>query len=86
MTPSTTSSRRVLLAKLGLLFNGIVGAILAVPILRYVISPVTRGRKPGYESWLALGGLEEFPVGQTRLATFRNPVADSWDGQTADIP
>jgi menaquinol-cytochrome c reductase iron-sulfur subunit len=86
MNTSTGSSRRVLLAKLGLLFNGIVGAILAVPILRYVLSPVTRGRKPGYESWLSLGGLEQFPVGQTRLATFRNPIADPWDGQTADIP
>jgi menaquinol-cytochrome c reductase iron-sulfur subunit len=86
MTPSTGTSRRALLAKLGLLFNGIAGAILAVPILRYLLSPVTRGRKPGYESWFALGGVEEFPVSQTRLATFRNPVTDSWDGQTADIP
>jgi Rieske Fe-S protein len=86
MTTSTGPSRRALLAKLGLLFNGIVGAILAVPILRYVMSPIARGRKPGYESWLSLGELEQFPVGQTRLATFRNPVADPWDGQTADIP
>ena len=62
MTTSTGTSRRALLAKLGLLFNGIVGAILAVPILRYLLSPVTRGRKPGYESWLSLGGLEQFPV------------------------
>ena len=83
---TSTASRRVLLAKLGLIFNGIVGAILAVPILRYVLSPVTRGRKPGYEAWLSLGGVEQFPVGQTRLATFRNPIADPWDGQTADIP
>jgi menaquinol-cytochrome c reductase iron-sulfur subunit len=86
MTTSTGSSRRALLAKLGLLFNGIVGAILAVPILRYLISPVTRGQKPGYESWLNLGKLEQFPISQTRLATFRNPTPDSWDGQTADIP
>jgi Rieske Fe-S protein len=86
MNTSTGSSRRVLLAKLGLLFNGIVGAILAVPILRYVLSPVTRGLKQGYESWLSLGGLEQFPAGQTRLAAFRNPTADPSDGQTADIP
>ena len=73
MTTSTGSSRRALLAKLGLLFNGVIGAILAVPIMRYLMSPVTRGRKPGYESWLNLGELEQFPVSQTRLATFRNP-------------
>ena len=31
------------LVKLGLLFDGLVGVILAVPILRYLMSPVTRG-------------------------------------------
>jgi Rieske Fe-S protein len=86
MTPSTVTSRRALLAKLGLLFNALVGIVLAVPILRYLMSPVTRGRKSGYESWLSLGGLERFPVGQTRLAVYRNPDVNPWDGQTADIP
>jgi Rieske Fe-S protein len=85
MTPSITS-RRALLVRLGLLFNGIVGIILAVPILRYVMSPVIPGRKPGYESWIPLGGLEQFPLGQTRLATYRNPDINPWDGKTADIP
>jgi hypothetical protein len=77
MTTSTGPSRRRLLAKAGLLFNGIVGAILAVPIVRYLLSPVTRESKPGYESWLTLGKLEEFPESQTRLATYRNPVVNS---------
>ena len=86
MTLSTATSRRSLLAKLGLLFNGLVGVILAVPILRYLMSPVTRGRKPGYESWLSLGGLEQFPVSETRLAIYRNLDANPWDAQTADIP
>src|SRR5271169_7093513 len=86
MTTLNETSRRALLAKVGLMFNGIVGAVLAVPILRYLMSPITRGRKAGYESWFTLGGLEQFPVSQTRLATFRNPIANPWDGQTADIP
>ena len=73
MTTSTGSSRRALLAKLGLLFNGVVGAILAVPIFRYIAFTCYSRGKPGYESWLTLGGLEQFPVGQTRLAAFRNP-------------
>jgi menaquinol-cytochrome c reductase iron-sulfur subunit len=86
MTPSTLTSRRKLLVKLGLLLNGFAGAILAVPIVRYIMSPVTRGWKAGYQSWLPLGGLEQFPVSQTRLVTYRNPRAVPWDGQTADIP
>ena len=85
MSAETGVSRRAMLVKLGLLLNGIVGAVLAVPIVRYLLSPVTRERQIGYESWLSLGGLEQFPAGQTRLATYRNPVVNAWDGETADI-
>jgi menaquinol-cytochrome c reductase iron-sulfur subunit len=58
---------------------------LAVPVVRYVLSPVTRERRSGYESWLSLGSLDQFPAGQTRLATYRNPVVSPWDGETATI-
>jgi nitrite reductase/ring-hydroxylating ferredoxin subunit len=79
-------SRRDLFMKIGMLCNGIVGVILAVPILRFLLSPVARGRKQGYESWIPLGDLGQFPSGETRLATYRNPVANVSDGETADIP
>ena len=55
MTEPDGLSRRGMLAKLGILFNGAVGVMLAVPIVRYILSPVIRERKPGYESWLSLG-------------------------------
>jgi Rieske Fe-S protein len=79
-------TRRAMLFKLGLLFNGFVAAALATPIVRYLLGPAVLERKTGYESWLSLGSLEQFPAGQTRLATFRNPVVSSLDGETADIP
>jgi menaquinol-cytochrome c reductase iron-sulfur subunit len=85
MSEENGTPRRALLAKLGLFFNGIVGAALAVPIVSYLLSPVTRDRKPGYRSWLSLGQLDQFPEGQTRFATYRNPVVNPWDGKTADI-
>jgi menaquinol-cytochrome c reductase iron-sulfur subunit len=85
MSAETGVSRRAMLVKLGLLLNSIVGAALAVPIVRYLVSPVTRERHSGYESWLSLGRLEQFPAGQTRLATYRNPAVNAWDGETADI-
>jgi quinol---cytochrome c reductase iron-sulfur subunit, bacillus type len=78
-------SRRQMFLKIALLFNGIVGALLAIPIVRYLLSPVTRARKSGYESWISLGAVNQFPSGQTRLATYRNPIAQSWDGETADV-
>jgi Rieske Fe-S protein len=85
MSEENGMSRRVMLVKLGIFLNGIVGVLLAVPIVRFLLSPVTREKKVGYESWLSLGGLEQFPAGQTRLATYRNPVVNSWDGETDDI-
>jgi len=78
-------SRRAALVKLAFFLNGIVGAALAVPIVRYLLSPVIRERKSGYESWVSLGGLEHFPAGQTRLATYRNPIVNSWGGETGNI-
>src|SRR5258708_11465448 len=84
MTPDF--SRRGFLAKLGLFFNVAVGATLGAPILRYVLSPISRGSNAGYNSWVSLGLLDHFPTGQTRLATYRNPVVNSSDGETAEIP
>jgi menaquinol-cytochrome c reductase iron-sulfur subunit len=78
-------TRRDLFVKAGIFCNGIVGMILAVPIVRYLLSPVTRERKPGYDSWIPLGSLEQFPSGETRLATYRNPVVSASDGDTANI-
>jgi len=79
-------TRRGMLLKLGILLNGAAGVVLAVPIVRYLLSPVLRERKPGYESWLSLGPVARYPAGQTRLATFQNPKSGPTDGVTADIP
>jgi Rieske Fe-S protein len=69
-----------------MLFNGLVGALLAIPVVRYLLSPVTRGQSAAYDRWISLGAVDEFPAGQTRLATYRNPVANSSDGETAERP
>jgi menaquinol-cytochrome c reductase iron-sulfur subunit len=79
-------TRRQMSLRLALLFNGLVGAFLAIPVVRYLLSPVTRGGNEGYDRWISLGGVEQFPAGQTRLATFRNPIANASDGETAEIP
>lgn len=84
MTVPDNLSRRALLMKLGIFFNGIIAAVLAVPIVGYLFSPITRARKAGDDTWLPLGSVEEYPSGQTRLATFRNSDVRPWDGKTAD--
>lgn len=80
----TTISRRGFFTKLGILFNGLAAAVLAVPIVRFLASSATRGRANGYLSWVPLGKVNEFPEGQTRLASFRNPYVMPTDGKTAD--
>jgi Rieske Fe-S protein len=84
MSTQTTLSRRGLLAKIGILFNTVVAAALAVPIGRYLLASVTRGRANGYLAWVPLGQVSHFPEGETRLATFRNPVVMPSDGKTVD--
>jgi Rieske Fe-S protein len=79
-------SRRQVVLKIAMLFNGVVGVLLAIPIVRYLFSPVSQGRKSGYENWVSLGSIDEFPSGQTRLATYRNPIANPSDGETANLP
>jgi menaquinol-cytochrome c reductase iron-sulfur subunit len=84
MPDNNMLSRRGLFMKLGILFNGLVATALAVPILRYVLSSVTRGRANAYFEWVSLGHVSEFPEGETRLATFRNPNVMPADGKTVD--
>ena len=78
-------SRRVFLFKLSLVLNGAVGAVLAVPILGYLLGPAIK-KKSNQNTWIDLGPILNFPEGETRLANFRDPLTSEWDGQTGDIP
>jgi len=84
MSDENKISRRGLFMKLGMLFNGVVATALAAPIVGFLLSSVTRGRANAYLSWIPLGPLSEFPEGETRLATFRNPNVMPTDGKTVD--
>jgi menaquinol-cytochrome c reductase iron-sulfur subunit len=87
MVPSSDStiSRRSFFMKLGILFNGFAAVVLAVPIMRFLLSSVVaHGQGKGYLSWVHLGDVASFPEGQTRMATFRNPFVMPTDGKTVD--
>jgi Rieske Fe-S protein len=84
METQDAPSRRGVLMKLAILCNGVVGAVLAIPVVRFVLSSVTRGSGDAYRSWVSLGSAGQFPEGETRLATFRNPYVNPSDGKTAD--
>ena len=78
-----TVSRRWLLLKAGIALNGLVGLTLAVPVVRYLLAPWKKDTS--YNSWVSLGSVDAFPAGETRLAYYKNPAADPWDGQTDNV-
>jgi Rieske Fe-S protein len=84
MSDENKLSRRSLFMKVGIFFNGLVASALAVPIVGYVLSSVVRSRSSSYLAWVALGHVSDFPEGETRLATFKNPNVMPTDGKTVD--
>ena len=73
-------SRRTLLFKLSILVNAVVAAVVAVPVIGYLLSPLLKTSR--YLSWVSLGEIGSFPEGQTRVADFRSPFGRPWDGAT----
>jgi len=77
-------SRRTFLFKLSLLLNAAVGAVMAVPLAGYLLGP-TMKKSTSAGAWIAIGSIDEFPVGETRLVDFDSPAARLGDGETAKV-
>lgn len=81
-----TSRRRGFLLALGVALNGLAALLIGMPVVRYFLGPVRKQGQDEEQAWVTLGPLSSFPAGETRLARYRNPHSESWDGTTADIP
>jgi menaquinol-cytochrome c reductase iron-sulfur subunit len=83
-TPPTVPPRRTFFERFGLWITGILGVLatlfLAIPLIGYLLGPIRKRRSP----WVNLGSADNFPKGETRLATFDNPLRQEWDGVTAN--
>ena len=79
IAPSTddTLSRRGFFMKLGILFNGLAAMVLAVPIVRFLLSSVTRGRANGYLSWVPLGHVSRIPGRRDAAGHFSQSLRDA---------
>ena len=87
IAPSTdaTLSRRGFFMKLGILFNGFAAMVLAVPIVGFLLSSVTRGRANGYLSWVPLGSHQtNFLRARRGWLLFGIPYVMPTDGKTVD--
>ena len=78
------TTRRNFLVTVGMALNAVAAALLAIPIVGYLGGALKRRKTD--QAWIRLGALDDFPVGQTRLATYTNPFTTPWDGETAEIP
>lgn len=81
--PLPPVTRRGFLYALGLALNAVAAALFAVPVVGFLLAPA---RRLAEQAWVPLGPLAGFPEGQTRLATYRNPFVQPWDGETANVP
>jgi len=79
-------SRRSMLMALGIGINAVAAALFAVPVIGYIFAPARRKEMSADLAWVSLGELAQFPEGETRLATYRNPLVRPWDGDTGNIP
>lgn len=84
--PAKPVTRRQMLMTVGIALNAIAASLFAIPILGYILPPAARRQMGKGLSWISLGPMAQFPVGETRLAIFRNPQVRSWDGDTGNIP
>lgn len=81
--PATTSdvagpNRRSFLGWLAGGLGAIAAAIVGIPFVGYLL-----GVRKAPVEWLPLGPVSDFPLEQTRLVTFDNPIRQPWDGVVA---
>ncbi|HEY8965382.1 MAG TPA: Rieske (2Fe-2S) protein [Candidatus Methylacidiphilales bacterium] len=62
--------------------GAIVGVALTVPIAGYMVLPSIEGNK---HSWVSVGPVEKFAVGETVLVELANPDDFSWAGVTSKV-
>lgn len=79
-TTDEVLSRRRLLNRMILGLGGLATVVVSVPIVAYLISPLTN---PAKNVWRDLGPVESFKVGETVEVAFQDPSPLPWAGQTA---
>jgi menaquinol-cytochrome c reductase iron-sulfur subunit len=59
---------------------GLAGAVVAVPILAYLLHPLI---DPAGDEWRDVGPVDQFKVGETVEVSIQEPSPLPWSGQTA---
>jgi menaquinol-cytochrome c reductase iron-sulfur subunit len=75
-----TLKRRSFLTRMSIALSAAVGAVLGVPVIGFLFSPLTR-KSP--RVWRPVGPVDAFPVGQTVNVRFEDASPLPWAGVTA---
>jgi menaquinol-cytochrome c reductase iron-sulfur subunit len=73
-------SRRRFLNRVSLALSGLATAVVSVPIVAYLLSPLLQ---PAPNEWRDVGLAENFRVGETVEVAYDDPTPLPWAGQTA---
>ena len=73
-------SRRAFLGRISLALSGLAAAVVSVPIVAYLLSPLLQ---PPPEEWRDLGLVDTFRIGETVEVAYDEPSPLPWAGQTA---
>ena len=73
--------RRRVLSWMSIGLSGLAGAVVSVPILSYLLSPLIR---PSPREWVDVDDVGAFQTGQTVLRAIKEFSPVAWAGQTAE--
>jgi len=73
-------TRRRLLNRISLGLSGLAAAVVSVPIIAYLLSPLLQSRA---EDWRDLGLVQNFQIGKTVEVAIDEASSLPWAGQTA---
>jgi menaquinol-cytochrome c reductase iron-sulfur subunit len=80
MNEQELTTRRSFLSRISLALSGLAAAVVSVPIIAYLLSPLL---EPAPEEWRDLGLVQNFRIGETVEVAFDEPSSLPWAGQTA---
>ena len=72
--------RRQFLAGLSVALGGFAAAIVSIPIVGFILSPLLRTPRP---VWRSVGAIDAFQIGTTTHVVFENASPLPWTGVTA---
>jgi Rieske Fe-S protein len=80
-TAPTIRGRRTFLQWMTYGTGALAAALVSVPFVGYLFGALRRHKA----RWISLGPASKFPLDETRLETFQNPLGQPWDGMAAHM-